>query len=150
MGLDKQIGERDPYIMASQPGVSAPRADVRRKSGGVTHVSGSNKKFEIWCPQRLSQIWILINNDGSVSHQLGLTKGYRVRTRLGTPCYTVAVWNSLFLDLPCIPSVQTFKQYLRTELLHMLSFPRCLCFYSFFYFPSLIVCNFISVMLLTS
>jgi len=50
MGLDKQIGERDPYIMASQTGVSAPRAGVRCKSGGVTLVSGSNKKIEIRCP----------------------------------------------------------------------------------------------------
>jgi len=33
----------------------------------------------------LNKIWILINYDGGVSDQLGLTEGYQARTRLGNP-----------------------------------------------------------------
>ena len=69
-----------------QQGVSAPLGGVRRKCRGVRLVSGKwykNSKFG--APQRLSQMWILMNYDGGVGDQLGLTEVYRARRRLGTP-----------------------------------------------------------------
>ena len=88
------------YTMGSQPGDSAPPGGVRRKSRGCQmSFLGINTKIRILVPrpQRLSQIWILINYDGGVSDQLGLAEGYQARTRLGTPgLFTVAperIWK---------------------------------------------------------
>jgi len=60
---------------------------VRRKSRGckTSFREVIQKIRNLVPPQRLSQVWILVNYDGGVSDQLRLTEEYRARTRLGIP-----------------------------------------------------------------
>ena len=86
------------YIHCVSKNSSEPPKTGSQPAGGCQHplgrqtqiqgVSDSGKYYEnskFGGPQRLSQIWILINYDRGVSDQLGLTEGFRARTiRLGT------------------------------------------------------------------
>jgi len=93
------------------PKTGVPNLGCRHPLGCQTQIQGCQTRFrgvmqnsKFGAPHRLSQIWILINYDGRVSNQLGLTDGYCARTRLGIlglKRYVVVWFCLLLLELPC-------------------------------------------------